>query len=367
MIVRDEAHTIIAALESAAPAIASFCIVDTGSQDQTIAMITDWSARTGIPGEVVKDVWVDFGTNRTVALRHAVADQKATHVIFLDADDRMVVDDAFAASQLEIGESYKLRNLLGGMSYRLPQLIAVDALTWESRGPLHEYLVPLNHAPGFSDLDTITIRRNVVAGGQTVGQSQRDKYLRDARTLQEYLVRNPDDARSQYYLGQSYRDAAELEQAICAYEKRIDMAGWDQETYHAMLQVGHCHEQLGQTSDALVAYLDAWKFRKKRRDALYHVIRILRRREDYDVANLFLGLVFDVPASHGDTHFVDAGASDWKLFDEASVVKYWVKDYEASLRLTWKALEYDAWAPEQCLRIEKNAQFSRDALLLREE
>lgn len=364
MIVKDEAPNIRGALESAAKVIDSFCIVDTGSRDDTIGEIKKWAESTGMSGEVLEETWIDFGTNRALALNHAVRDQRPSHVVFLDADDRMMVRDNFSKKHLQIGSSYRLTNLSGTISYRLPQLIAVGAvLKWEWKAPLHEYLEPVNHVPNFAELDTVIINKNVVPGGRTKDVSQREKYLRDACTLEEYLADHPDDSRSQYYLGQSYRDAQEWRLAISSYSKRVAMSGWDQETYHAMLQIGLCHEHLNQTGNALAVYLDAWKFRKKRRDALYHIIRILRLQENYEIANLFVDFALSVPPSHGDTHFIDRGASEWRFFDEASIVRYWTGDYKSSLAFALEALTYDKWESEKIARIEKNAQFAREALL----
>ena len=362
MIVKNEAPNIRGALDSVVSVISSFCIVDTGSQDDTIDEIRKWAGSAGVPGEIHKDAWVDFGTNRSAALKLAVKDRVPSHILFLDADDRVEVGTTFSQGEVEIGKSYKILNISGNSSYTLPQLVAVGERAWEWRAPLHEYLVPLGHEPVFGDLDALRIKKNVVQGGRSRGLSQREKYLRDAYVLQSYLEKQPNDARFQYYLGQSYRDAGEWSKAIASYRRRLEMPGWDQETYHAMLQIGLCRERLNQTGDAIEAYLDAWKFRRTRCDALYSLIRILRIKENYEIANLFVDLALGVAVSHGDTHFVDAGASRWRLFDEASIVKYWVGDHKKSLLFANMALEYEFWDPQQRLRIQKNARFAQDAI-----
>ena len=71
MIVRDEAHIVHEALDSAAPHVDRWVIVDTGSTDDTPGTIQRRMAEHGIPGELHHRPWRDFGTNRTEAMRLA--------------------------------------------------------------------------------------------------------------------------------------------------------------------------------------------------------------------------------------------------------------------------------------------------------
>jgi len=68
MIVRNEAHVVKEALDSAAPYIGSWVIVDTGSDDGTQDLITSHMADVGILGELHERPWRDFGHNRAEAL-----------------------------------------------------------------------------------------------------------------------------------------------------------------------------------------------------------------------------------------------------------------------------------------------------------
>jgi glycosyltransferase involved in cell wall biosynthesis len=68
MIVKNEAHVVRETLDSAAPYISSWVIVDTGSDDGTQDLIANHMARLGIPGELHERPWRNFGHNRTEAL-----------------------------------------------------------------------------------------------------------------------------------------------------------------------------------------------------------------------------------------------------------------------------------------------------------
>src|SRR5262245_6230470 len=102
MIVRNESARIERCLKSVAPYISSWCIVDTGSTDDTLERITRFFRDANIPGEVVEDVFEDFSQARNAALRHArvrVRSHKPQYFLLMDADMELVVRDA--ASFLE--------------------------------------------------------------------------------------------------------------------------------------------------------------------------------------------------------------------------------------------------------------------------
>src|SRR5690349_21499671 len=82
MIVRDEAHVIVRALHSVRDLIDYWVICDTGSIDSTPALIL--RSLAGIPGELHRVPWVDFGVNRTQAIR--LASGKADYILVMDAD-----------------------------------------------------------------------------------------------------------------------------------------------------------------------------------------------------------------------------------------------------------------------------------------
>src|SRR5207244_3721777 len=82
MIVRNEAGVIRRCLESVKPVINHWVICDTGSTDNTPDIIRETLA--GIPGTLHRERWIDFGNNRTQALK--LAKGKADYHLLLDAD-----------------------------------------------------------------------------------------------------------------------------------------------------------------------------------------------------------------------------------------------------------------------------------------
>ncbi len=85
MIVKNEAHIIAETLDSVAPHISSWVIVDTGSTDGTQDLIRNHMAGLGIPGELYERPWRNFGHNRTEALH--LAQGHGDYIWAIDADE----------------------------------------------------------------------------------------------------------------------------------------------------------------------------------------------------------------------------------------------------------------------------------------
>ena len=85
MIVKNESHIIHEVLESTLPVIDTYCIIDTGSSDNTIQIIYNFYKKAGVDGVVYERPWIDFATNRTEALH--LCDGRMDYALMMDADD----------------------------------------------------------------------------------------------------------------------------------------------------------------------------------------------------------------------------------------------------------------------------------------
>src|SRR3954468_20202596 len=134
MIVRDEAHVIAESLGSVARYIDSWLVVDTGSTDDTVAVVEEFFAVRGIPGEVVQRPWQNFGHNRSEAL--ALCAGRADYAWVLDADDLFVgVFDKQALAETP-ADSYLLRYGTDFTYWRTQ--VFRTTMPWRYEGVVHE-------------------------------------------------------------------------------------------------------------------------------------------------------------------------------------------------------------------------------------
>lgn len=344
MIVRDEAHVVRETLDSVAAHIDYWVVVDTGSVDATVKVVRSHMAAKGLPGEVHERPWRDFGANRTEALELCAG--KADYIWVIDADDLVV--GTLDLSCL-CADSYLLRY---GDEFRYwrKQLFR-DGLRWRFEGAVHEY--PVCDDPATEER----------LGGDYYIQSRRlgfrsfaaDKYERDCALLREALERDPADARSAFYLAQSYFDGGNYAQALEWYTRRAEMGGWGEEVFYSILRRGACLTALDAPwESALSAYLEAWQARPARAEPLYEIARHYRLADAFELGYLFAKRAVETPDPERESLFVAVDVYGWRAADELAICAYYTGRYEESFELSTTLLEGSGLPETERARVEAN-------------
>ena len=271
MIVKNESDVILRCLNSLLGLIDSWLICDTGSTDGTQALINGFFEEHNIDGALIEHEWKDFAFNRNVALDKAKELLQPDYILMMDADDVFHSPSNFEFKHLKADE-YLLHIKRNGIDYSFPKLIR-SALPWKWQGVLHEYL------------ECDSAKQKAVLKGdyyiQSTSEGSRgldpDKYKKDIAVLQQGLIDEPNNARYQFYLAQSFRDNADYAAALEHYQKRAEMLGWEEEVYYSLLEVARCQHLLEQDAALVIeSYLKAYNYRSSRLEALYEAIRICR-------------------------------------------------------------------------------------------
>lgn len=314
MIVKDEAHVIERCLASALPLIDRWCIVDTGSSDNTTSIIKTFLA--GLPGEIHQRPWRNFAHNRNEALDLAFA-HGTDYILFIDADETFVAPADFAWPALD-ADAYELSVQYDQIQYARTALIA-SLKPWRWHGAVHEYLdCPKPHRIGALTAPTIFVHHD--------GARARDAttYLKDIAILQDELRNHPDSTRDTFYLAQSYRDAGRLAEARNTYQRCATMGGWDEEIWYSLFQAAVLSERMDEPPSQVSAnYLAAFNARPSRAEPLVELARYHRLRREYALAFLYAKHAAELPLP-SDRLFIDATAYRWRALDELSVSAYYV-------------------------------------------
>jgi len=72
MIVKNESNIIERLLSSVVDIIDCYCICDTGSDDNTIEIITKFFEKHNKPGKIVEKPFINFCVNRNYAIQQAI-------------------------------------------------------------------------------------------------------------------------------------------------------------------------------------------------------------------------------------------------------------------------------------------------------
>ena len=84
---------------------------------------------------------------------------------------------------------------------------------------------------------------------QADGGNRGDKFQRELALLQADHSDNPEDPRTVFYLARTYEDGHEPARAATWYRKRVQLAGWPEETWYATWRLGCCLMQSGRPEE----------------------------------------------------------------------------------------------------------------------
>jgi tetratricopeptide (TPR) repeat protein len=366
MIVKNETKVLDRLFRSVKDYIDYYVIVDTGSSDGTQQLIKERMSAYGIEGEVHERPWVNFGVNRQQALELATQAGRADWLLFIDADEELGVSNPAFYRELAPGVTYDIEKHHSGVRYAVPHLVNVRDTVWRWKGPVHNYLERQGGSAQRALRKDVWIIYHAGQGAKSQGVTPEQKYLRDARLLEEDLKQNPGSPRSQFYLGQSYKHAGRLDDAFAAYKARTELEGWVEEKYMAQLELGRVAKLIGKDEAVIVReLLQAYQLRPTRAEPLFELASYFRPLRMYGKAYLFakLGSGMQRP---DDSLFVAQDVYDWRLLDELGVAAYWVGKYDEARAACDEVLRRVAQGvavPEDALkRIRANLDFAQAKL-----
>lgn len=340
MIVRSEAARIERCLKSVAPYIRSYSITDTGSTDGTPAIIKQFFDDQNIGGSIHSAPFINFEQARNESLIYARnGGHECDYLLLVDADMELVVTDPKA---FEVdGPCYTMLQKSGGLSYQNRRLLRIDQIG-KYRGVTHEFL----------DVAATGSIQGAYFIDHADGSNRKDKFVRDIKLLEEGLKAEPNNARYQFYLAQSYRDSGDFKRASEAYAKRVRMGGWDEEVWNAQYNYANCLKAFENVSGFLVEMLKAYQIRPSRAEPLYELAKYYRE-QGMNAASLLYsttGLVIPYPS---DQLFVSDFVYQYGLREEFSICAFYDARHRTNGLKATNALALDKSAPTQTREIAR--------------
>ena len=313
MIVRNAATTICEALDSVAPFISSWVIVDTGSDDGTQDLIR--SRLAGVPGEIHERPSITLGDDRTAAL--AQAQGRGDYILLMDADDRVVGEPDFTRLTADV---YWLRHV-GRNDFMWRAQLFRDGVRVRYEG--------VTQAFAAWDNSLIDVR---LQGGYHLAnlhpgshEPAEGRNARDHEVLLAEVERDPTNARSVFELAQSYFVRADFVNARAWYARRVKMGGWSEEVFYAMHRTADSMAHLGAPwNDVLDAYLKAWEFRPTRAEPLYAIARHYFLERRYLLGYEFARRAAAIPFPKADQLCVRDDIYSWRAMDDQAVCASWI-------------------------------------------
>lgn len=321
LMIKNESKILQRCLQAVENVVDCFCILDTGSTDNTVEIANEFlKTHTGC---VTVEPWKNFGHNRTVSFQNAQKyirdelkwDLKETYGLLLDADMLFVPGTLKQQKLDKIG--YRFIQVNGSLEYYNCRLIRMD-FPWKCIGVTHEYWEgPTESLP--KEICFIDDRND--------GGCKHDKYERDCKLLEKGLEEEPQNAiRYMFYLAQTYKCMHRFKDSIKMYKKRIAAGGWPEEVWYSHMMIGDCWKALGNIGKFEYWMQLAHAYRQSRVESIYRLAEHYRVVGHHYKAYHYTKIGLATPYPKDDVLFIEGDVYRGKFDYEASILDYYVHD-----------------------------------------
>jgi glycosyltransferase involved in cell wall biosynthesis len=361
MICKNEEHIILRCLESCQHHVDVMTIVDTGSTDKTKELVRAFIKKHNIKGSVLSRKWIDFGHNRTQAIR--LAEKKTDYILMLDADMILNIFNNDWKQHLT-KDQYLIKHQLPGLTQYLPLLYksSLSDNQWIYQGKTHEFLDSFPSSGQFS----FEVNNDIEVIEYMDGSSRSHKFSRDIQLLEDQLKETTDThllARTWFYLGQSYENQGlDYKKAINCYQKRIDLKGWIEEVAYCHRRIAHCYQKIQNPWQyALEQLLFSYSLTPQRAEPLIDICSYYRLVKKWNMCYYYASLANTLPRPKMAL-FIEDDVYNWRIKDELAIAAYWIGQYEQSYVLNQELLNSSLTPSEQKDRIKTNMEYSKNQL-----
>ena len=239
---KNEEEVIDSTLTTFLPAMDYLVFVDTTSTDNTVGVVVEFLKRTGIPGEIHIDEWLDMGLSKSKMMQYAY--KKTDYLLHVDSHMHLKGNFKFKFKD-EGFTSYSLEQRRGSAIFPATCILKND-LIWRFVGVRHTVLV----CDDKKDLRMGNISDCYIqhGGNGRMGKASYnpDKYKNDAGLLMDKfwktVVDDPDGImrRSVFYAAQSWHDYGSHENAIKWYSLYTQLKNtWFEEVYISYIRMAY--------------------------------------------------------------------------------------------------------------------------------
>lgn len=344
MIVRNESKIIDRCIRGCVDNIQAISILDTGSTDDTVKIITDRAKDLNIPCKIDHSIFKNFGESRTESANLAYKNfPDIGYILLLDAD--MILTGKITEELT--GNGYLMMQKNSSIEYFNVRVIKNTGKNI-CKGVTHEYW-------DSCDGGRIT---SAFIDDRNDGGCKADKFERDIRLLKAGIKKQPEHkTRYTFYLAQSLQNSGRPQEALRYYKEHVKINGWNEEVYMSMKCIGNCYDKLDKFEKALGWYVRAWEFRPSRLEACMDAITMCRKLGMHRIACSFLMSIDKVPQSN-DSLFVNHQITSCLIDYEKSICCYYVPGMKEEGKSAGERIIANGTAPEYILSsVQDNMKF----------
>jgi hypothetical protein len=349
MIVKDESANLPRLFASVAGVADCFVVSDTGSGDGTPDLLDRLSDRYGIPGIVATHPWVDFSTNRNIALKAALEARRAGDIRFdwlmvIDADEELLVKDPAWRGKLTPGSSHVAYKRGASISFQHDLLLWAEGQDWAWEGGVHAYVRNAVRGHRIAHTNSLAVKYGDFIGAKTRSfANPQEKAQADLSNLKSELEGKspgPDNAHRFFQLGYAYRNTGDFADCARTMLSVADCQDTSSElSYAALVVAGQTIGDVpGQGSEAMRCFERAMRVDGDRWEAPYHMAVGLRRKRESGRAREMLESRLERGFSDVGLYWKEHPVYEWRLAYDLCFLRSLTGDRQASACLAEELL-----------------------------
>jgi len=355
IMLKNEQDTIIKTLNSIIPYMDTVFIHDTGSTDNTLELIEKWRNDNDKNVFVHKSPFVDFGYSRTELLDFCYNHTKSPlYLLLLDSNDEFVCKDTETYKEFVdfIIINYPKNKILGfsvpyhlglGPSNESSQVSYMNAIriicndgSWKYKGKVHEFIYSSNEKNAsrifldntnnyqvmFNGCLKLDDRIRLYQDRTNDIHKSRNRWKNDAIVLQKEIDDSSEnyDARTVFYLAQSYACIGDYENSIKYYKIRstMDGEGFWEELYQSFYAIAAYYKYINKSyGDIIYAYMKAYQSDTHHIEPIIRICEICISVNQFTFAKILLDSIINKPIPNRSLNIetTDYTINRYKLLD----------------------------------------------------
>jgi glycosyltransferase involved in cell wall biosynthesis len=335
MMVKNEKKRLQVTLDSVVGFVDSLVIFDTGSTDNTIEILKNFSEKHNIPLRLKEGEFVNFEVSRNVSLDFADTFDDIDYVLLLDVNDELRGGEYLREIALE---NYKNTNPMKTTGFLVCQewwsgqydkyynmrFVRVRE-GWRYKGSVHEYMENTKYPDKFNAPPVFRISdKTILFQDRTQDDDKSGKrFVRDRELLLKENEKEPKNPRTLFYLAQTCSCLNNLEEALMYYKERSELDGFMEEKFHAFLRCGDLCVRLQRPWDESINwYLKSFEV-LPRVEPLLKMAEYYRLKKQWMLSYMFANLACQLPFPDDLILFIDKHDYDYKRWHIIGIVGWY--------------------------------------------
>jgi len=344
IMMKDEEARLHVTLNSCIGHVDSIVAYDTGSTDNTVKILKEFSEKHKLPLRLKEGEFVNFSISRNISLDFADSFKDIDYILLMDVNDELRGGDKlrqFCKKEIDsVNNAYLMcQQWFFGKNDKYFNTRLIKARKeWRYNGSVHEWMYDKSEIKGpavYKMPDDIILYQDRTMDGNKSSK----RFSRDKELLLDDHRKNLSETRTLFYLAQTCACLNEPENAFYYYKLRSELDGFQEEKFHSYLRCGEFSIQLKHDWYTSMGFFMRAVEHSPRAEPLIIIAKYYNNEKKWHLAYTFIKLACSLPYPTESILFVDKHAYDYTRWHIMGIVAYYCGKYEDGKTACIKAIE----------------------------